>query len=87
MRIGGLKEKTMAALRHGVSTVLIPADNERDLQEIDQTVRKQLNFIVCQTMDSVLEAALNKTTSVPATILTPIPENIAGKARKTGIRQ
>jgi len=87
MRIGGLKEKTMAALRHGISTVIIPADNERDLQEIDQTVRRQLNFIACRTMDSVLEAALNKTSSVSPAILSPIPEMVAGKARKTGLRQ
>ena len=37
--IGGLKEKTMAALRSGITTVLIPKDNVRDLEEIDQTVR------------------------------------------------
>ncbi len=48
MRIGGLREKTMAALRHGVRTVIIPKDNERDLEEIDQTVRRQLNFISAQ---------------------------------------
>ena len=62
MRIGGLREKTMAALRHGVRTVIIPKDNERDLEEIDQTVRRQLNFISAQTMDTVLSAALNRPT-------------------------
>ena len=36
LRIGGLKEKTMAALRHGIRTVIIPAENERDLEEIDR---------------------------------------------------
>ena len=39
LAIGGLKEKTMAALRNGIGTVLIPKDNVRDLEEIDQTVR------------------------------------------------
>ena len=58
--IGGLKEKTMAALRHGVSTVIIPEDNRRDLEEIDQTVRKKLNFITVTTVDAVLEAALKR---------------------------
>lgn len=37
--IGGLKEKTMAAFRNGIRTVIIPADNGKDLEEIDQTVR------------------------------------------------
>ncbi len=87
MRIGGLKEKTMAALRHGVSTVIIPKENERDLEEIDQTVRRQLNFITCQTVDTVLEAALNRPASVDAAMLSPIPGEIKSKARKPGLRQ
>lgn len=59
MAIGGLKEKTMAALRHGVKTVIIPSDNEKDLEEIDQTVRSRLNFITVKHADAVLEAALD----------------------------
>ena len=49
----------MAALRHGVKTVIIPADNEKDLEEIDQTVRSRLNFITVRNADSVLAAALD----------------------------
>ncbi len=60
LAIGGLKEKTMAALRHGVRTVIIPKANQRDLEEIDQTVRKSLNFITAETVDTVLDAALNR---------------------------
>lgn len=56
--IGGLREKTMAALRHGIKTVIIPEANRRDLEEIDQTVRKALNFITAEHVDRVLEAAL-----------------------------
>ena len=56
--IGGLKEKTMAALRYGVKTVIIPKANEKDLQEIDQTVRRALNFITVEHVDGVIEAAL-----------------------------
>ena len=56
--IGGLKEKTMAALRHGIKTVIIPEANRRDLEEIDQTVRKSLNFITAAHVDTVLESAL-----------------------------
>ena len=87
MAIGGLKEKTMAALRHGIRTVIIPKDNERDLEEIDQTVRKSLNFITAQTMDTVLEAALNRQTEMAPVILSNIPEEIKKKAPKRGIRQ
>ena len=88
MRIGGLKEKTMAALRHGVRTVIIPQENERDLEEIDQTVRRQLNFITAQTVDTVLEAALNPLPGeIAPAILTDIPEDVSRKARKPRLRQ
>ena len=56
--IGGLKEKTMAALRNGIKTVLIPADNLKDLEEIDQTVRAALQFIPVEQVDHVLAQAL-----------------------------
>ena len=56
--IGGLKEKTMAAFRNGIKTVIIPADNGKDLEEIDQTVRKALQFILVEQADQVLSAAL-----------------------------
>ena len=87
MRIGGLREKTMAALRHGVRTVIIPKDNERDLEEIDQTVRRQLNFISAQTVDTVLEAALNRQVELRPGILTELPEEMASKTPKPGLQQ
>ena len=87
LRIGGLKEKTMAALRHGIRTVIIPKDNERDLEEIDQTVRRQLNFISAQTVDTVLDAALNRKNDLCPAILGTLPEDAAGKVRRTEIRQ
>ena len=87
MRIGGLREKTMAALRHGINTVIIPKENERDLEQIDQTVRKQLNFVVCQTIDGVLETALNRKNEPDAAMFVPIPEEIRTKSRKPSIRQ
>ncbi len=86
--IGGLKEKTMAALRHGIRTVIIPKENEKDLQEIDPTVRKALNFVSAQTVDAVLDTALNRTIhEMPATLLNTIPEDVKGKKQKPGIRQ
>ena len=87
MRIGGLKEKTMAALRHGIRTVIIPADNEKDLNEIDQTVRKQLNFITAQRMETVLAAALNHKTEMTPGILKGLPEDVKTKAPQPGLQQ
>ncbi|MBQ4370046.1 MAG: endopeptidase La [Oscillospiraceae bacterium] len=52
--IGGLKEKTMAAFRNGVKTVIIPKDNESDLAEIDPTVRAALTFVTAESADDVL---------------------------------
>ncbi len=58
--IGGLREKTMAALRSGINTVIIPAENEADLEKIDQTVRAALNFITAERVETVLDAAIVK---------------------------
>ena len=58
--IGGLKEKTMAALRNGVTTVIIPKENEKDLEEIDQTVRRALKFVTVETVDAVFATAFAK---------------------------
>ena len=65
LAIGGLKEKTMAAFRNHIGTVLIPQDNVRDLEEIDQTVRAGLRFIPVSTVDQVFEAALCPELTVP----------------------
>ena len=86
LRIGGLREKTMAALRHGIRTVIIPADNERDLEEIDQTVRRQLNFVSASTVDTVLETALNRPTECVPNLLAELPEK-KGRARKPELQQ
>ena len=85
--IGGLKEKTMAALRHGIRTVIIPKDNERDLEEIDQTVRKALQFVVAETVDTVLMTALNNKAEAAPTILKDIPGEVTSKSRKAVIQQ
>ncbi len=56
--IGGLKEKTMAAYRNGIKTVVIPEDNASDLAEIDKTVRASLEFVTASTALDVFKAAL-----------------------------
>ena len=56
--IGGLREKTMGALRAGVKTVIIPSDNEVDLENIDQAVRRQLSFRTAENVDDILDFVL-----------------------------
>lgn len=85
MRIGGLKEKTMAALRHGIHTVIIPKDNERDLEEIDQTVRRQLNFVTASTAETVLDTALCRAVEMKAPFVS-VPEDVK-KPHTSTIRQ
>lgn len=93
LAIGGLREKTMAALRYGVHTVIIPKENEKDLDEIDQTVRKALNFITVSHVDAVLDAALdfskckvhhNEHAEPLAELSVPMEKN---RQHKTEIRQ
>lgn len=90
--IGGLKEKTMAAMRHGVKTVIIPAANEKDLEEIDQTVRKALDFILVDHVDAVIDAALVLPTSEDSPVQCknrkpPVAVPHETPKPKTGIRQ
>ena len=67
MPIGGLREKTMAALRAGIQTVILPQENEKDLDDIDQSVRAKLRFVTVETVDAVFAEAL------------VLPETISGK--------
>ncbi len=58
LEIGGLKEKLLAALRGGITTVLIPKENEKDLEDIPANVKKNMEIIPVETVDEVLEHAL-----------------------------
>ena len=58
--IGGLKEKLLAALRGGLKTVLIPQENEKDLADIPDNVKKGLDIIPCANIDEVLKVALSQ---------------------------
>ena len=71
--IGGLKEKLLAALRSGVKTVLIPAENEKDLAEVPENVKAGLEIIPVATVDEVLARALTGP-------LTPIEWTRGGRA-------
>jgi len=56
--IGGLKEKALAAHRAGIKKVIIPAENQKDLEEIPENVRKDIRFLLASDLDDVLETAL-----------------------------
>jgi ATP-dependent Lon protease len=62
--IGGLKEKSLAAHRAGIRTVIMPKDNEKDIEEIPESVRKEITFIPVSHMDEVLQHALVKPVEV-----------------------
>ena len=76
--IGGLKEKLLAALRGGIKTVLIPKDNEKDLADIPDIVKKGLEIIPVSNVDEVLERAL-------ASPMTPIEWTEADQAEATAL--
>src|SRR5690625_1085477 len=56
--IGGLKEKTLSAHRAGIRTIILPSENEKDLEDIPESVRKDLNFVLVHHLDDVLKHAL-----------------------------
>ena len=87
LAIGGLKEKTMAALRHGIRTVIIPKANEKDLEQIDPVVKNALNFVLAQSVDTVLDTALNRKVELIAPILSEVPEAVKNKPRNHNIQQ
>ena len=79
--IGGLKEKTMAALRNGMTTVIIPKENEKDLEEIDQTVHHALKFVPVESVDAVFIAAFARETAAAVEHMTALAaDNAAGGA-------
>ena len=75
LAIGGIQEKTMAALRNGIHEVLLPEANLSDLEEIDPNVRNAVHFTALTHMDQVLEKALlpAEQTVSEATVIPPVP--------------
>ena len=60
LKIGGLKEKAVAAHRYGVSTVLLPFDNQSEVERLPEEVKSGVHFLPVRTMDEVLDAALTR---------------------------
>jgi ATP-dependent Lon protease len=59
--VGGIKEKVLAGMRAGINTIILPKKNEKDLEEIPEHIRKQMNFKFIQRMDEAIELALKHT--------------------------
>jgi len=71
--VGGVKDKILAAARAGITRVIMPADNERDLEEIPADVRGKMEFHLVESMDEVVLIALDGTI-VPLTAKEKLPE-------------
>jgi ATP-dependent Lon protease len=87
LEIGGIKEKTVAAHRAQIKTIIIPQDNVKDLEEIPENVKNELNFIPVTHMDQVLEHALVKPLKLQAVTaeeaeLTEEPKKKVAKTKK-----
>lgn len=63
LEIGGLKEKSLAALRYGVKMIIIPSENKKDISELPQVVRENISFICADTMDKVIKYAFEEPSS------------------------
>ena len=66
--VGGIKEKVLAALQAGIATVLLPARNRKDLEEIPDEARKRLTFVWLETVDDALRAAMGFEAAAPREI-------------------
>ena len=58
--IGGVKEKVLAAHRSGLGTVILPKQNEKDLDDVPEEIRKTMKFVFADTVEDVINAALEK---------------------------
>lgn len=84
--IGGLREKTMAAYKAGMKTVVVPEKNRGDLDEVEDIVKENVEFVFAKTIDDVLRAALVKPPQaevMPEMMPEVLPVKRRGRARKT----
>ncbi len=80
--IGGLREKTMAAYKHGITTVYIPKDNVPDLEKIDPTVRKSIEFVPVAHANEVLKGVLGLSEKRKKSFVCPPQKNDKKETRK-----
>jgi ATP-dependent Lon protease len=85
LKIGGLKEKALAAHRYGIREIIIPVDNQSDLQDINPEIRKELKFHPVRHVDEVLELMLVKP-GKPSKSTDKGPKRIPGKRPRVSPR-
>jgi ATP-dependent Lon protease len=87
--IGGLKEKTLAAKRMGIKKVIIPKRNRKDLEDIPKYIKKDMEFVLVETMDEVLRHALKKGATAPRVrrTATPLKKKADKVKRQAGSRK
>lgn len=81
--IGGLKEKALAAMRHGIKTIIIPDKNKKDLEDIPEEYRQHLEFIPVKTIDEVLNVVLTEKITPKKTKKTPSGEEKVGRGSRS----
>jgi ATP-dependent Lon protease len=82
--IGGVKEKILAAHRNGLRTILLPKRNQFDLDEVPDEIKKSMNFVFVETMDDVLNAALEPLKPPSHKKAPKRPAKSAKKSKKNG---
>lgn len=83
LAIGGLREKTMAAYKAGVKTVLIPADNAKDLEELDKAAKDALEIIFCSSLDDVIKHAFSDEKITKNAVLENLKNTTAAELPRT----
>ncbi|MBQ7364609.1 MAG: endopeptidase La, partial [Clostridia bacterium] len=86
LAIGGLREKTMAAYKSGIRTVLIPQDNLKDLARLEDYIKEEITFIPCRTVDDVLKHALTETPVGDSSVITPPYQSVTRSSYESEYR-
>ena len=77
--VGGIREKVLAAHRAGIKKVLLPRENEKDLEDIPEVVRKEMAFVLIETVDEALEHAMVKRPKSKKTTKAAQPKTVGKK--------
>jgi len=75
LAVGGVKEKVLAARRAGITTVLVPRKNDKDVKELPKTIRRGMHFVLVEHMDEVLATALVRPVGTPGRLGTRVPKS------------
>ena len=82
--IGGVKEKVLAGHRNGLRTIILPKRNEQDIDDVPEEIKKTMKFVFVETVDEVLDSALEIKRKSTRTKQTPKKKTAARKTRTNG---